>query len=148
MMAAPRADVLAAPTCDVTRFAVYTRASTAPDLARAVGELAGTRAVIEEAILAHAEEGCALAGATYDDVTSEEAPDTMPAFERLVGHVTAGRIHHVFLLATERARGPLPQMVHQITRLRDAGAFVFAMALLGDASLAVLEPVRRQGAAQ
>jgi hypothetical protein len=148
MMADQRADVLAAKAPDATRFAIYTRASAAPDLARATGELAGTRAVIEEAILAHAEDGCTLAGATYDDLTTEDAPDTVPAFERLVGHVTAGRVHHVFLLATERSRGPLPQMVHQITRLRDAGAFVFAMALFDDASFAVLEPVRRQGAAQ
>jgi hypothetical protein len=143
MMAAQRADVLVAKAPDVTRFAVYTRASTAADLARAVGELAGTRAVIEEAILAHAEDGCMLAGATYDDVTTEDAPDAVPAFERLVGHVTAGRIHHVFLLATERRRPPLLQMVHQITRLQFAGAVVLPMAFFDDASFAVLELVRR-----
>lgn len=143
MMTAQRADVLVAKGPEVTRFAVYTRASTAPDLAHAVRELAGTRVVIEEAILAHAEEGCALAGATYDDVTTDDAPDTVPAFGRLVGHVTAGRIHHVFLLATERRRPPLLQMVHQITRLQAAGAVVLPMAFFDDASFAVIEFVRR-----
>jgi hypothetical protein len=144
MMAAQYADVLVGKAPDVTRFAVYTRASNAPDMAGALGELAGTRAVIEEAILAHAENGCTLAGATYDDVTTEDAPDTAPAFERLLGHVTAGRIHHVFLLATERrARGPLLQMVHQITRLQAAGAVVLPMAFFDDASFAVLKFVRR-----
>lgn len=137
-----RTDVQAPrPPCAL-RFAIYTRASTEPDLAAVTPALLHARATFEQSVLAHADEGCHLAGATYDDVVSAEAPDAMPAFDRLLGHVQARRIDHVVVLASERARGPLPVLVQQIARLKDAGAHVCAIALFEDATLGVLEPMR------
>lgn len=127
-------DVLAPAPGVVFRFALYTRISSLPAFEQAVEQLRTNRATIEEAIRNAPYDACVLAGSTYDDAFAGETPGATPSYERLIEHVRAARIHHVFLLVTERAGSPMEHTLAQMMAIEEAGANVHGFVFYEDAT--------------
>jgi hypothetical protein len=109
------------------RFAIYTCIPTDLDVGPLMPLLGVHRARCEQGVRNHAHLGHCLTGATYDDAVPLSAlrePGGPPAFERLLGHVEARRIHAVFYLSVRSAAEPVDDLMDRLDRLVEAGAKV------------------------
>jgi hypothetical protein len=112
---------------DATRVAIYTCIPTDLDVGPILPLMGAQRARCEQGVREHAHLGHYLTGATYDDAVPLSAlrePGGLPAFERLLGHVEAGRVHVVFVFSVRRAIDPVDDLLERLDRLAEAGAKV------------------------
>jgi hypothetical protein len=109
------------------RFAIYTCIPTDLDVGPILPLMGVQRARCEQGVREHAHLGHYLTGATYDDavpVSALREPGGLPAFERLLGHVEACRVHVVFYFSVRPATEPVDDLLERLERLADAGAKV------------------------